>query len=382
MMFSFPIRRRISRRRTPPARRWRRRAFAAGSRRAIVDAITGARIFVLIFSGNANASVQIKREVERAINRAIPVIPLRIENVTPTKSLEYFLSTPHWLDAFSPPLQQHLDYLSDVSRSILTGQAVPAAPARPVLAAPVAVDRRLLIGGGAAALLAVTLGGYLMMPHGAPSFVGKWTAEKIEIGLDMPSPFAAFPINAFYKAALASKTLTGTFEVNEASAYTFVWGGEDRGTVTVNGRTITFISDQTHRPVVMSYGVLNPSPGGAVAALGGEAGDSALALSAAGGALAMLLGPASGPGPAGHWSTHTPAMGIVNATSTSLDIGTDGHYRFHFEFAESGILRWTKDSWSRERPGVPPVTGTLSFEGKNRVTAAGGGGVTVWVRNR
>ena len=31
-------------------------------------------------------------------------------------------------------------------------------------------------------------------------------------------------------------------------------------------------------------------------------------------------------------------------------------------------------------PGGLPVTGTYQFDGSDRVTAAGGGGVTVWVR--
>ena len=69
---------------------------------AIIDAIETAKILVLIFSGSANASPQIKREVERAVSKGIPVIPVRIENVVPSKTLEYFLSTPHWLDAFTP----------------------------------------------------------------------------------------------------------------------------------------------------------------------------------------------------------------------------------------------------------------------------------------
>src|SRR5581483_7656777 len=68
----------------------------------IVDAIHASRAVVLVFSENANLSNQIKREVERAVNAGLPVIPLRIENVMPARSLEYFLSTPHWLDAFTP----------------------------------------------------------------------------------------------------------------------------------------------------------------------------------------------------------------------------------------------------------------------------------------
>jgi hypothetical protein len=59
---------------------------------SIVDALGQARVFVLVFSSPANASQQIRREVERAVNRGLAVIPLRIEDVAPTKSLEYFIS--------------------------------------------------------------------------------------------------------------------------------------------------------------------------------------------------------------------------------------------------------------------------------------------------
>ena len=97
----------------------------------IVDALSAARVFVLVFSSNANTSQQIRREVERAVNRGLAVIPLRIEDVPPTKSLEYFISTPHWLDAFSPPLERHLNYLADIIRHILEGEERPLPPPSP-----------------------------------------------------------------------------------------------------------------------------------------------------------------------------------------------------------------------------------------------------------
>jgi hypothetical protein len=50
---------------------------------AIVDAIDHCRVMVLIFSSSANQSKQIRREVQRAFDREVPVIPLRIENVAP-----------------------------------------------------------------------------------------------------------------------------------------------------------------------------------------------------------------------------------------------------------------------------------------------------------
>jgi uncharacterized membrane protein (UPF0136 family) len=96
---------------------------------SIIEAINGARAMVLVFSANANASSQIKREVERAVNKGIPVIPLRIEDVAPTATLEYFLCTPHWLDAFTPPLDRHLQYLAEVTRKIVDGPEGSIPPA-------------------------------------------------------------------------------------------------------------------------------------------------------------------------------------------------------------------------------------------------------------
>jgi hypothetical protein len=83
---------------------------------SIIEAINVSRLMVLVFSGHCNTSPQIEREVERAINRGIPIIPMRIEDVQPTDSLSYYISTPHWLDAFSPPLEQHLLRLVEVVR--------------------------------------------------------------------------------------------------------------------------------------------------------------------------------------------------------------------------------------------------------------------------
>ena len=108
---------------------------------AIVDAIAGARAMILVFSAQANTSPQVKREVERAVHHGIPLIPLRIENVAPTRSLEYYMSTPHWLDAYTPPLDQHLKYLVEVMRQILRlprGPIVPRAlpPPTPSRGAP------------------------------------------------------------------------------------------------------------------------------------------------------------------------------------------------------------------------------------------------------
>lgn len=79
---------------------------------AIVKAIDQCRAMVLIFSSSANSSKQIRREVERAVNAGVPIIPVRIEDVVPTEAMAYFMSTVHWLDAMTAPLEDHLQRLA------------------------------------------------------------------------------------------------------------------------------------------------------------------------------------------------------------------------------------------------------------------------------
>ncbi len=86
---------------------------------SIIHGISGCKLMVLIFSRHANQSQQVKREVERVVHHGRPIIPVRIEEVLPAQALEYFLSTTHWLDAFAPPLEQHLKQLAAIVQHIL-----------------------------------------------------------------------------------------------------------------------------------------------------------------------------------------------------------------------------------------------------------------------
>jgi hypothetical protein len=94
----------------------------------IVEAITAARVMVLVFSASTNDSPQVRREVERAVHHRVAVLPFRVADVLPSKSLEYFLSSQHWLDAFPPPLEPHYTRLIDHVRVFLgTETLAPAA---------------------------------------------------------------------------------------------------------------------------------------------------------------------------------------------------------------------------------------------------------------
>lgn len=80
---------------------------------SIVSAIRSCRAMVLVFSKRANESNHIPREVEQAVKSGVPVIPFRIEAVVPLGSLEYNLSSVHWLDAITPPMDAHIRRLGE-----------------------------------------------------------------------------------------------------------------------------------------------------------------------------------------------------------------------------------------------------------------------------
>lgn len=68
---------------------------------AIVDAIRGGKVFVAIFSAKSNASQQVLREINCAVDRRIPIILVRLEDVQLSTNLQYYLSVCHWLDCTS-----------------------------------------------------------------------------------------------------------------------------------------------------------------------------------------------------------------------------------------------------------------------------------------
>jgi len=88
----------------------------------ILQGIASSRLFVLVFSGHANDSDHVHREVGRACSLHLPVLPFRTEAVEPRSSLGYFLQTVHWFDATTAPLERHLPDLTERVKALLNGK--------------------------------------------------------------------------------------------------------------------------------------------------------------------------------------------------------------------------------------------------------------------
>jgi TolB-like protein/Flp pilus assembly protein TadD len=135
--------------------------FGSDWTEAIMRGITACRVFVLVFSENANVSGHVRREVAKAFSLGLQVIPFRIEDTLPQSSLSYFLETVHWLDAVTAPLEKHLNSLTERVKKLLangdSGTNIPVAlpaTAYPGLAMP-SKSRGWIIGAGLTVTAAV-----------------------------------------------------------------------------------------------------------------------------------------------------------------------------------------------------------------------------------
>lgn len=183
---------------------------------SIIDGIESVRVFVLIFSNNANASPQIKREVERAVSKGLPIIPVRIEDAVPNRTLEYFISSPHWLDAFPPPWDRYFAKLVVSVRVLLetekpgTAQTTTAAVLAASLEKKQPIHRRwALTIAGAAAIAVAVAGGYTLYFRETQSLVRTLTVQGDQ------AISVAFSPDGHLIAA------------NEASGTLFIWSTAD-----------------------------------------------------------------------------------------------------------------------------------------------------------
>lgn len=78
---------------------------------AIVEAIEGAATIVLLLSEHSNESPYVKNEIGIAFSKGKTIVTLRIADILPSRSLEFYLGRLQWTDAFPPPIERHLERL-------------------------------------------------------------------------------------------------------------------------------------------------------------------------------------------------------------------------------------------------------------------------------
>lgn len=85
----------------------------------ITRAIEQSKVMLLIFSRHSNSSEQVLREIQLAVDCRVPIVRLRLEDIPLSDDLRYYLSTPQYLDALTPPLTKHIRPLVAAVKELL-----------------------------------------------------------------------------------------------------------------------------------------------------------------------------------------------------------------------------------------------------------------------
>ena len=128
---------------------------------AIIDAIGEARALVLVLSDQSNESQFVRKEVERAVSKTKPVLPVRIREVTPSGALEFYISSAQWVDAWKSPMEQHLLPLVAAIKAMAAPGSPPVRSTAPPAAPPPSNPNRLVMAAALVAVLAVGVAGTL-----------------------------------------------------------------------------------------------------------------------------------------------------------------------------------------------------------------------------
>ena len=147
----------------------------------IIRGIEISRCLILVLSAAGNELPFVAREVERAVSKRKAVFPIRIENVLPAPGLELFVSSTHWIDAWSGKLALKIDELAALIAEEDGGKRRPPR----ALAQDQSRWRGLLSRRALAVLLAV-LGGWSAYRGGGQP-VERATSTAASAAVDAPA---------------------------------------------------------------------------------------------------------------------------------------------------------------------------------------------------
>lgn len=216
----------------------------ANYQEAIVQSIRDARAVVLVLTGAANNSDEIKKELSLASHYRVPVIALRIEDVELSDAFAYELSTRQWIDAFKD-WDRSIDSL--VSRvGEISGAEPVAATHAPGALRRVPWRRPVAIAAAAGLTLLIAAGAWWWLrpaPAAAHSMTVRLSGFQL-LSPDLPATLRA-TVDAEIAAAFNADGVVGVSTASApapGSAPAYALGG----TIQRDGQTIRVITHLTN----------------------------------------------------------------------------------------------------------------------------------------
>jgi hypothetical protein len=311
---------------------------------------------VLIFSDNANTSGQIAREVERAADYGVTIVPIRVEDVAPARSLQYFLSNIHWLDALSPPLERRLQEIAAKIKPMLEPESMAGAtvPASPILTA----DKSHARQAGSKKRWQLAVATFLVVLAAVAVIWRPWIHLSGQ-GADA-APALKIPAEATVDPALVGRwsyvtTLVDTevhveLSIDAAGRYTFRVFLQAEGTVQLKNGTAIVMDRKKKTPIMATYAFLPEDRLDWTSPTADPKVRMTLNYKRAGGQKVP------GNPLVGRWRASTLFAGLM--WDIDWDVRSDSSFEFLFENLDEGIVTAAHGEWeAKSRIGKPPAKG-------------------------
>jgi hypothetical protein len=300
--------------------------------------------------------------VERAADYGVTIVPIRVEDVAPAQSLQYFLSNIHWLDALSPPLDRRLREIAAKIKAMLeqgsaAGTTLPGSttlPGGPMLAANKSHTRQAgskkwwqLAGAAFFILLAAVA--VIWRPWIPSSNKGPDTAPALKAPADATVD-PALVGRWSYVTTLLDAEVHMELSIDAAGRYTFRVFLQGEGTVQLKDGTAIVTDRKKKTPIMATY-----------AFLPGDRLDWTTPTADPNVRLTLNYKRAGGqkvPGNplVGRWRASTLLAGLM--WDVNWDVRSDSSYEGLFESLDEGTVTAAHGEWeAKSRIGKPPAKG-------------------------
>jgi type I restriction enzyme R subunit len=98
---------------------------------AISDGLERSGALVLLFTASANRSDHVLREVDLAVKRKVPILPVRLDDTPLSTDIEYYINVAHWISATDGHIDPHLGKIATGCSILLGGSKTEQAAAFP-----------------------------------------------------------------------------------------------------------------------------------------------------------------------------------------------------------------------------------------------------------
>jgi hypothetical protein len=292
----------------------------------IIRGIELSKCLVLVLSEKANNSNFVRAEVERAYSKGKPVFPIRVEEVLPSRALELFISTTHWIDAWHGDLAHHTSKLAKE----LGQHGDLEIGLSPQLQRRIRIGRFLRLAGSAVgvALIAILVA-LIMRPSFRESRESATTSATVSVPTPVTqasSPVSSSPVPS--SAAVVSKSPSPEVDPCSTKSYCYNAGP-------FTGEVTQLIGSNNHRVVRLNIRFRNTTNEPLI-----------LAYVAGSSKIVDNLGTVYYWGPASAHDTSVTGIGIVE--SRTIDP------QFVLKPGESGsaVFELKRDEWSKNAVGT------------------------------